>query len=121
VLFGEMNNEKTTRIKTIKAVFDAAAFDNEIPEDIHLEIWRKFLFICTISGVGALTAAEIGIIRKDAYLRTLMLQAAQEIKAVANAKGIALSQADLETAFTAIDKQAADTTASMQRDIMADK
>ncbi|XLS28804.1 ketopantoate reductase family protein [Flavobacteriaceae bacterium M23B6Z8] len=121
VLFGELDNSKSQRTKEIKALFDKADFDNEIPEDIHLERWRKFLFICTISGIGALTRMEIGINRSDKQIRTLMEQTASEIIALANAKGVALHEKDLEKTFAAIDKQAADTTASMQRDLMEGK
>ena len=121
VIFGELNNQKTERLQAVKKVFDTALFDNKIPEDIHLEIWRKFLFITTISGIGALTRTDIGGIRSDNYIRALMLKTAAEIVAVANAKGIALSQTDIENTFKALDDQAPDNTASMQRDIMEGK
>ncbi|NER14585.1 2-dehydropantoate 2-reductase [Leptobacterium flavescens] len=121
VLFGEMNNEKTDRVKEIKSVFDQADFDNRIADDIHLEIWRKFLFIATISGIGGLTRSVIGIMRESKGIRKIMEDTAQEIVQVANKKGIALSHQDVENTFKAIDKQTYDTTASMQRDIMEGK
>ncbi|MEM9685991.1 MAG: 2-dehydropantoate 2-reductase [Bacteroidota bacterium] len=121
VLFGEPDNRKTSRIQALKAIFDAAGFDNRIPEDIHLEVWRKFLFIATVSGIGALTRIPIGETRFDPYIRNLMLQTAEEIKAVANAKGISLTAADIETTFAFTDRQAPESTASMQRDIMEGK
>ena len=121
VLFGELNNEKTVRVQAVKSVFDAAGFDNRIPGDIHTEIWRKFLFICTLSGIGGLTRAKVGVMRSDAYIRNLMVQTAQEIVAVANTKGIALTQTDIDKTFDAIAGQDPNTTASMQRDIMEGK
>jgi 2-dehydropantoate 2-reductase len=121
IIFGELNNTKSKRISAIKKVFDRAGFDNYIAENIQLEQWRKFLFIATISGIGGLTRMQIGINRSDVGVRKLMEQTALEIKALANAKGIGLTNTDVENAFRAIDKQAADTTASMQRDIMERK
>lgn len=121
VLFGELDNSKSQRTEEIKKLFDKADFDNQIPEDIHLEKWRKFLFICTISGIGALTRMEIGVNRSDKGVRSLMEQTAEEIVALAKAKGVALAEKDIEQTFEAIDKQAADTTASMQRDLMQGK
>ncbi len=118
VIFGELNNHKTARVQNLKNIFDQAGFDNFIPENIQLAQWQKFLFIATISGIGALTRMEIGITRTDKSVRNLMQQTAQEIKTLANAKGIPLTNNDIENTFTAIDKQAANTTASMQRDIM---
>lgn len=118
VIFGELNNRKTARVQNLKNMFDNAGFDNFIPENIQLAQWQKFLFIATISGIGALTRMDIGISRTDKGVRNLMEQTAQEIKTLANAKGIPLTNKDIQNTFTAIDKQAPNTTASMQRDIM---
>lgn len=119
ILFGEQDGADTPRLQQLKAVFDAAGVDARISETIELEMWRKFLFIATISGIGALTRSEIGLIRSDEYLRSLMLQTAGEITAVACAKDVSLGTTDIEQVFAAIDAQAPDTTASMQRDLMA--
>ena len=116
--FGEYDNSKTARIQSVKAVFDKAGIKNRISEDIHLDIWRKFLFIATISGIGALTRVVFGMMREDKAIRKMILDTASEIKQVANAKGIALTEKDIETAIQAIDTTNYNTTASMQRDIL---
>ena len=36
----------------------------EVPEDIQAAIWGKFLFIASISGVGAVTHAPLGVVRR---------------------------------------------------------
>ena len=115
--FGEYDNSKTARIQKIKTVFDEAGFKNSISEDIHLDIWRKFLFITTISGIGALTRVSFGVMREDKAIRKIILDTASEIKQVANAKSIALTKKDIEIAIKAIDTTGYNTTASMQRDI----
>jgi 2-dehydropantoate 2-reductase len=116
--FGEYDNNKSERIQSIKAIFDKAGFRNFISEDIHLDIWRKFLFIATISGIGALTRVVFGVMREDLAIRKMIIDTANEIKEIANAKGIALTQKDIEFIMQAIDNSGYDTTASMQRDIM---
>jgi len=116
--FGEYNNEKTERVKMVKAVFDKAGFKNSVSEDIHLDIWRKFLFIATISGIGALTRVVFGVMREDEAIRKMIHQTAIEIMNVANAKGINLTKKDIEIAIRAIDNTDYNTTASMQRDVM---
>ncbi len=116
--FGEYDNSKTARIQKVKAVFDKARIKNRVSEDIHLDIWRKFLFITTISGIGALTRVVFGMMREDKAIRKMILDTASEIKQVANAKGIALTEKDIETAIQAIDTTDYNTTASMQRDIL---
>ncbi len=118
IVFGEVNNEKTKRIEAIKIIFDKAKIKNTIPEDIHLDIWKKFLFIATVSGIGALTRSVFGVMREDDDVRQIMYQTANEIVAIANAKGVNLTNNDVEMVLKVVDNLDYNTTASMQRDIM---
>lgn len=118
IVFGEVNNEKTKPIEAIKIIFDKAKIKNTIPEDIHLDIWKKFLFIATVSGIGALTRSVFGVMREDDDVRQIIYQTANEIVAIANAKGINLTNNDVEMVLKVIDNLDYNTTASMQRDIM---
>lgn len=121
IVFGEYDNQKTTRVQQLKAVFDKAGFKNTLSEDIHLDIWKKFLFICTISGIGALTRAPFGDMRHEEGVRKIILDTANEIVAVANAKGIGLTVNDIDKIMAIIDAMDHHTTASMQRDVMEGK
>lgn len=118
IVFGEYDNNKTERVKNIKTIFDKAGFSNFIAEDIHLDIWKKFLFIATISGIGALTRSVFGVMRDDDDIRQIMYQTANEIVAIAKAKGINLNNSDIEMVLKVVDNLDYNTTASMQRDIM---
>jgi len=119
IVFGEYDSERTARIQEVGKLFDKANIKNRISEDIHLDIWKKFLFIVTISGIGAITRSVYGDIREDDYLRQIMYQTANEIVAIANAKAIDLTNDDIELILKIIDNFNHDTTASMQRDFMA--
>ncbi|WP_081210634.1 ketopantoate reductase family protein [Salegentibacter sediminis] len=119
ITFGEIDNSNSERIQRLKTLFEKARITNLNPKNIQLEIWKKFLFIATISGLGGLTRVSIDKIRESEYLYDLLLKTAQEIKLVANAKGIPLTEEHLEKAFEIIQNQAPGTTASTQRDIMA--
>ena len=121
IVFGEYDNKKTERIKNLKAVFDKADFKNTLSEDIHLDIWKKFLFICTISGIGALTRAVFGVMRSHDGIRKIIKDTAEEMVAVANAKAIGLTPKDVAMVIGIIDQMDYDTTASMQRDVMEGK
>lgn len=121
IVFGEYNNQKSERIEKIKGILNTAGIKNTIPENIHLDIWKKFLFIATISGIGALTRSVFGEMRTHEGVREIIYQTAKEIVAVANAKGIALNDDDINKAIQVIDGLDYNTTASMQRDIMEGK
>jgi len=116
--FGEYDNSKSKRVQKVKAVFDTAGFKNFISEDIHLDIWRKFLFITSISGIGALTRVTFGVMRTNKGIRKIIFDTATEIKEIANAKDIHLTNDDIQTTMKAIDNNDFNTTASMQRDVL---
>lgn len=118
IIFGEGNGEFTERCLAIKKVLDAAEIKNVLSKNIKLDIWRKFLFITTVSGIGALTRSVFGEMREDENIRNIMYQTANEIVAIGSAKGIELDNSDIEKALAAVDNTVYNTTASMQRDIM---
>lgn len=121
IIFGEYNNENTERINQLKIVFDKADFKNKRAENIHLDIWRKYMFITTVSGIGALTRSQFGEMKQNEEIMEMMLKTAQEIKQVANAKGISISDADVERTLKMFHQMPFATTASMQRDMMEKK
>jgi len=121
IIFGEYNNVQTDRIKQLKSVFDKAEFNNKLSENIHLDIWRKYMFITTVSGIGALTRSSFGVMKQNDAIMEIILKTAQEIKQVANVKGISISDADVERTLKMFDQMPFETTASMQRDMMGKK
>lgn len=121
ITFGELDNSKSARVLALKKVFTQAEITNIIPEDISLEVWKKFLFITTISAVGGLTRVSIGEMRKSFYIMDLMRKTASEIKNLANAKGIGLKEKHISVVFDVIHQLDPNTTASTQRDIMEGK
>lgn len=117
--FGELDNRRSERTQRLKAVFDAApGVTAEIPDDIHTAIWSKFLFICAMSGVGAITRAPIGISRTQPETRRMLEGVMEEICAVARARGVRLPDAAVTRAMKFIDSLPESSTASMQRDII---
>ncbi len=121
IVFGEYDNTKSERLQNIKSVFDQAGFKNTLSEDIHLDIWKKFLFIGVISGIGALTRAVFGVMREHEGIRKIIYDTAKEMVAIANAKGVGLTSQHIEMIIKVIDSLDYNTTASMQRDMMEGK
>ncbi|MDO9137392.1 MAG: 2-dehydropantoate 2-reductase, partial [Lutibacter sp.] len=121
IVFGELDNTKTDRAILLEKVFLNAGITTKLADDIQTEIWSKFLFISTISGIGALTRSTIGEIIASPQLKKMMRQTAGEIVAVAKAKGIYLSDALVDKQFQVIESQPYNTTSSLQRDMMEGK
>ena len=118
VIFGELDHSVSARAKKLKEVFDRAGFKNKLSDNIHRDIWLKFLFICSISAMGALTRVVLGIIREDPFIRKKIMETAQEILSVGQKLGIDIEEKDLDMIFEMIDMGDYNTTMSLQRDIM---
>ncbi len=119
VIFGELDKSKTERLEKVKHVFDQAGFTGTISSDIHVDIWSKFMFIATVSGLGALTRATIGEMYENQETRSILKDTAQEIYEVGVAKGVNLPSTIVDRIMDFIDKQPYTSTASTQRDIIA--
>jgi 2-dehydropantoate 2-reductase len=119
VTFGELDNRPSERVERLRQVFEKAqGMKTIVPEDIHAAMWRKFMLIIAVSGVGAVTRAPFGVFRTQPGTRQILQQIVSEAYAIARAKGVNLEPGIVDEVMANIDKSPAGGTASMQRDIM---
>ena len=121
IVFGELDTKKKVRALSLEKVFSEANITNKLAENIQTEIWKKFLYITTVSAIGALTRSTIGEMIASPEIKNMMFKTAEEIVTVAKAKEIHLPAEIIEKTFKIIESQPYDTTASLQRDIMEGK
>lgn len=120
VRFGERDNRNSSRTARLKAAFDKAhGVSAEIPDDIRVAQWSKFLFICAMSGIGSITRAPIGITRQLPETRRLIQAMLEEIAQVAHQYDVHFPADAVFRAMQFIDAMPAESTSSMQRNIMA--
>jgi 2-dehydropantoate 2-reductase len=119
IAFGELDGSSSARVEALRKAFSRTrGVTAEVPPDIGAAMWSKFVFIAAVSGMGALTRAPIGVIRGQPESRRLLEQALEEIYAVAVGNQIALPADTVEKTLEFIDNLPAETTASMQRDVI---
>lgn len=118
IAFGELNRQPSERAERLRRAFVQAGVAADIPPDIHVAMWNKFLFIAAFSGVGAITRAPAGIVRRVPETRQMLEAAMREVLAVAQARGVGLTEAAIDRTMAFIDRLAEGATASMQRDIL---
>ena len=118
VKFGELDNHHSQRVELLLDTFKRAGVNAEIPPDIQVAMWMKFLFITVWSGMGAVTRAPVGIWRSLPETRRMAELSLQEIIAVAAARDISLPEGAWQTAMTMYDGLVPQSTASLQRDVM---
>jgi 2-dehydropantoate 2-reductase len=119
IAFGELDNRASLRVETLREIFANAGVEVQVPPDIQAAVWNKFLFIAGYSGVGAVTQAPAGVVRRLPQTRSLMERAMREIFAVAQARGIRLAGDAVDQALASVDALPDNATSSMQRDVMA--
>ena len=118
VKFGELDNHRSQRIELLLDTFKRAEINAEIPPDIQVAMWMKFMFVTVFSGIGAVTRAPVGIWRSLPETRRMTELSLQEIIAVAAARDISLPEEALQTIMTMYDGFDPQQTASLQRDVM---
>ncbi len=119
--FGELDNRPSPRLERLREAFLRAGLGADIPPDIHRAMWTKFLFIATLSGLGSVTRVPAGVWRAMPEPRALAEGAISEILAIAAARGITLPPEARKVTLDRIDALPADSTASMQRDVLDGK
>jgi 2-dehydropantoate 2-reductase len=118
VIFGEMDGIPSHRVRELRQAFEQAGVKVDTPEDIWAAMWRKFLFIASLSGVGAVSRVPVGVTRSLLETRQMLLQAMQEIADLAGRKAIHLAPDIADATLAFIDRMAWDVVPSMQRDLL---
>jgi 2-dehydropantoate 2-reductase len=118
--FGELEPLANAEVLAqLRDAFVAAGVRCEIPRNIATAMWQKFLFIAPWGSLGAVTQLPIGPLREAPESRARLVQALHEVAAIARAEGSDLGADSVTKTLASLDALPADTTPSMQRDIMA--
>lgn len=119
IVFGDLERRPNEMCERLLDAFGrTTGVDAVLADDIHVEIWRKFLFIAPVSGVGAVTRVPLGVCRSIPQTRSMLREAMNEIRELALAHDVSLPVDATERALSFLDGLRADSTASMQRDLM---
>jgi 2-dehydropantoate 2-reductase len=115
--FGELDRAESERTRRIEELMSGAKFDGHASGTIVLDMWEKWVFLTTLAGSTCLMRAAIGdIVAADggvAFIEGLF----GECRAIAEAEGFALRDANAERALTTLTAAGSPLTASMMRDI----
>jgi 2-dehydropantoate 2-reductase len=117
IAFNWLDGRADSRLESLRAAFTSVGVAASIPADIEAELWVKFVFIATVSGLGAVSRAPIGVIRSVPETRRMLGAAISEVTAVGRARGIRLAPSVEEDSMKFADSLPPSMTASMHRDI----
>jgi 2-dehydropantoate 2-reductase len=119
VTLGELDGTPTARTRELADALTSAGITARISGDITTDLWRKFMLITSYGGVGALCRKNVGETRSHPPTRALVEDAMREVAAVGAAAGANLTHDDVDITMGQYDAFTPDSTASMQRDLIA--
>jgi len=117
IRFGEFDQPRSARSIQFSEAITAAGLGAEHVDSISLTIWDKFLWLVGASALNCVTRQPFGPVREDPDTRALLRQIMEEVMSVANAKGIPLTNENIETRLDYIDSLPGQAKVSMALDL----
>ena len=118
ITMGEMPRGYSARAEPLRQALQRGGVTATISEDIQVPMWEKFLML-RWGVIGAVTRAPAAIIRSQPEVRALVVQACEEVQAVAQAQGITMAADIIPRKLAILDSLPPSSTTSMQRDVLA--
>ena len=119
MVFGETGGGASGRGDAILAELKDAEINAVYSEDIEAELWTKFIFICAVGGVTALTRSTLGEIMAYEGTKNMMRETMREVCLVGRAKGVNLPEDADEDRYRFLDEQNPASKGSLCHDLEA--
>ncbi|MFQ5692154.1 MAG: 2-dehydropantoate 2-reductase [Nitrospinota bacterium] len=120
LVFGERDGALTPRAEAIRDAFARTGVPVELTERIEAALWSKFLYICPMSGITAMTRKGLRAVLDLPDTRAVYHAAVREVEAVARARGVDLPP-DAVEGVMAFSEGLPDMRSSLQKDLEAGK
>jgi len=118
IAFAELDNRPSERVARLTATMENAGIPVSVPANIQAALWTKFLFVTAWGGMGAVTRAPIGVLRRLPDTRQLLERLMHETQTLALARNVRLPEDTVASAMAMIDSLPEEGTTSLQRDII---
>ena len=119
IVLGEMQGGASTRTEAIQSTLQNSGIAAELHSDIQAALWQKFIAICGVNGITALTRLPMGEILACEETRNLMRGTMQEVEAVARASGANLPEGCVDQSMDFFSSVESSVRGSMYYDLAA--
>jgi 2-dehydropantoate 2-reductase len=92
IVFGEMDGEISERVRRLEQTFRAAGFPAELSPNIRAILWGKLCWNAAFNALNTLVGGDVRVLVERPETRRLARQVMEEVRAVAIANGILLSE-----------------------------
>jgi 2-dehydropantoate 2-reductase len=121
IVFGEWDGRPAPRADEFLEAGRRAGVPIERSPRILTALWEKYLLICALSGMTALTRRPVGEIRACPESRALYRTILEELTAIARAEGVALPDDAVERSLATADTLKPDSYSSLYHDLTQGK
>jgi 2-dehydropantoate 2-reductase len=119
IALGERSGMTSRRVEQIARAFAATPVNASVSDNILLEMWEKFVMICSLAGMNCLMRGSVGDIMTADDGESLMLELLTECEAVASASGFSPRDRQREQHRAMLTERGSEFSASMRRDLEA--
>lgn len=119
LVVGEMTGGSSDRVTKLVEDCVKAGLAAEGHENIVVALWQKFVFICALSGMTALTRKPIGEIFAQPTTTEMYRQVLSEVTDVGRAEGVYLPETTVEDTLATIKAREPFIIGSMGHDLIA--
>ncbi|WP_234538556.1 ketopantoate reductase family protein [Streptomyces shenzhenensis] len=114
---GELDGERTTRLRDAAAALDVAGFDVDVSDHILTSMWHKWVFIATTTTITCLAQGTIGDVAAVGGGKGFSDAVLAETAAVSDAAGHPLPDAAYLTLQATVTQEGSPFAPSMYRDV----
>ena len=117
LVFGERTGEKTSRILQLEQAFSGTKASFRLSEKIQQEMWHKYLFITSLSGITSLFRSPIGPIRDQEYGWNTIEKLVNEAAEIMEKIGAPLAEGAIDATLGKMNEIGHGMKSSLQRDM----
>jgi len=117
LVFGERNGEKSERIMKLQTAFGGTKAKFRLSDNIEQEMWHKYLFITSLSGITSLFRSPIGPIREQPMGTETIKSLLQETIGIMKSLGAPLSEGVEQATIGRLNEIGYGMKSSLQRDM----
>src|SRR5688572_15052318 len=117
LVFGERDRRRSARLVAFEEACTRAGFKGKASTDVETDLWVKFIRLSTWSGMTTVTRSPMGVVRDDAALFKMMMDAIDEAIAVGRARGITFPPDIIDSTLGMIKGFPAASKSSMLEDL----
>ena len=119
IVLGEMEGGTSHRTEELQSLLQKSGITAELHSDIQGALWQKFIAICGVNGITALTRLPIGEILACEETRHLLMGTMEEVEAVARSRDAHVPEGCVDQFIDFFSSQEPSLRGSMYYDLAA--